>query len=83
MNFSLSISALVLYILHLLALAATLIVVVASCCCWLATRVHNLMHTWWAVVCVYAQGFTSCSSHSNRPVYSAPPPPLIKSVIQL
>ncbi len=44
-NLSLDISALVLYILHVLALAGTLIVV-ASCCCWLATHVQNLMHTW-------------------------------------
>ena len=45
---SLDISALFLYILHVLAsnLAGTLIVVVASCCCWLATHVQNLMHTW-------------------------------------
>lgn len=47
-NLSLDISALFLYILHVLAfkLAGTLIVVVASCCCWLATHVQKLMHTW-------------------------------------
>ena len=46
-NLSLDISALFLYILHVLAsnLAGTLIVVVASCCFWLATHVH-LMPTW-------------------------------------
>lgn len=55
------------------------------CCCFLllllATCVHNLMHTWRAVVCVYAQGFSSCSSHSNRLVYSAPSSPDRKSVV--
>ncbi len=46
-NLGLGISVLVLYILHLLALAGTLILVVASCCCcWLAIYVQNLMHTW-------------------------------------
>lgn len=50
-NLSMDISALFLYILHVLAsnLAGTLVVVVASCCCcccWLATHVQNLMHTW-------------------------------------
>ncbi len=45
-NLGLGISVLVLYILHLLALAGTLILVVASCCCWLAIYVQTLMHTW-------------------------------------